>query len=418
VSRRRLLVLGSIAAVVLVAGGVVAYVVAKRLESRDVTGSSTKEFVTTAAPKPKPPKAPGIAWPTYGYDAQRDHISPYAHRPPYRRLWSFSGRSLLEFPPAVAYGRLYITNNGGFTFAVDVETGKRVWRHASGRCAASSPAVARGIVVQAFLNRPPCNRRSASGIEGAVIAYAQETGKVLWRTRIGPSESSPVVVGATVYVGDWTGDVHALALRTGAKRWTYRTGGQVKGAVAVSGNRLFVGSYDGRVYALNARTGALQWSSGSQDRLGGRGRFYSTPAIAYGRVYIGSTDGKVYAFGAASGDLLWSHSTGGYVYSSPAVAERLVFAGSYSGRFYALDAATGEERWSFSAGASISGSATVMDRLVYFATLGERTYALQLRTGRRVWSFPDGKYTPVVADRERVYLVGHARVHALVPRAG
>ena len=86
--------------------------------------------------------------------------------------------------------------------------------------------------------------------------------------------------------------------------------------------------------------------------------------------------------------------------------------GSYSGTFYALDAATGDVVWRFAANGPISGSATVIDGIVYFATLKQRTYGLDARTGHRVWAFPDGKYTPVVADRKRLYLIGRSAVYA------
>jgi outer membrane protein assembly factor BamB len=138
--------------------------------------------------------------------------------------------------------------------------------------------------------------------------------------------------------------------------------------------------------------------------------------VAYGRVYIGSTDGKMYSFGATSGDLIWSQGTGGYVYSSPAVWKGRVYAGSYSEKIYAFDAATGEIVWEFEADGPVSGAPTVMAGNVYAATLEGTTYALNARTGKQVWSFPDGKFTPVVADRERVYLVGHTRVYGLAPR--
>jgi outer membrane protein assembly factor BamB len=54
--------------------------------------------------------------------------------------------------------------------------------------------------------------------------------------------------------------------------------------------------------------------------------------------------------------------------------------------------------------------------IVYFSTLEERTYALDVRTGKVLWTFPDGKYTPVVADAERIYLVGRARIYGMVER--
>jgi outer membrane protein assembly factor BamB len=167
---------------------------------------------------------------------------------------------------------------------------------------------------------------------------------------------------------------------------------------------------------LNAATGKIVWRARSQDRFGGRGQFYSTPALAYGRVYIGSTDGKMYSFGATTGKLRWSQGTGGYVYASPAVWRKRVYAGSYSDRFYAFDAATGDVVWRFRANDDISGSATIVNGVVYFSTFKKRTYALDARNGKLLWTFNDGQYAGVVADRERLYLVGHARVYGMVER--
>jgi outer membrane protein assembly factor BamB len=432
-----MLLVGAAAASVLLlaGGGALGYVLYVRYEGRDIRGSSTEEFIpvepisTQPPPMPAPPtprsrkaakarKIPvvaGIEWPFFGFDERRLHDRPSSQRPPFRKLWLFRGRQLLEFPPAVAYDKLYVANNSGVLFAVHAKTGKLAWKHESGRCVAASPAVAKGVVYEAYLNRPPCNS-SRTDLDGLVAAFDAKTGKILWQVRIGPTESSPLVAHSLVYVGDWRGKIYALDAHTGRIRWSYQTGGEIKGAVALAGERLYVGSYDGHVYSLWARTGRLIWRASGQDRLGGSGNFYSTPAIAYGRVYIGSTDGKVYSFGAASGTLRWSQSTGGYVYASPAVRRQRIFVGSYSGRFYSLDAATGDVLWEFAANGPISGSATVLGPLVYFATLEERTYALDARTGKLVWSFPDGKYSPLVADTERVYLVGYARVYGMAPR--
>ena len=311
-------------AVVLVAAGIVgAYVIRKREASEDVRGSSTVEFVVTDEPEEEPPPPtttttspeepalPGIVWPTYGYDNERQRVAPSELAPPFRRIWTFGARNLLEFPPAIAYGRLFFTNNSGVMFAVNAKTGKRAWRFESGRCVAASPAVSGHTVFQAFLNRPPCNSTRPPGrLEGEVIAFATGFGKIRWRTRIGPTESSPLVANGRVYVGDWRGRVYALDERNGRVRWTVQAEGRIKSALTLAGNRLYVGTYDGYLYALNATTGKQIWRARSQDRLGGRGQFYSTPAAAYGRVYVGSTDGKLYSFGATSGKLRWSQGTG------------------------------------------------------------------------------------------------------------
>jgi outer membrane protein assembly factor BamB len=413
---KRALMVTAAGAVLLVVGVGVAYYLHVKQQARDVKGSSTVEFVPTATVATKP-KEPGVAWPTYGHDAARLRFANgITLAPPFRRAWTFHAHTLVEFPPAVAYGRLFFANNAGVMFGIGAANGRRAWSYVSHRCVAASPAVDRHVVYEAFLNAPPCNATPSSGLTGEVIAFRVGDGSVRWRKVIGPSESSPLVVGATVFAGDWNGRVWALRRRTGKVRWVTKLQGQVKGGVAISGNRLFVGDYSGHVYALNATSGRVLWQAKAQPRFGHAGNFYGTPAVAYGRVYIGGTDGKVYSFGAVSGKIRWSQSTGGYVYSSPAVWRDRVYAGSYSHRFYCFDAATGAVLWRFTANGPVSGSPTIIAGRVYFATLKGTTYALDARSGHQVWSFPDGKYSPVVADANRLYLVGNAKLYGLVEK--
>ena len=414
--RRRILI-GTGVIVLALAGAAAVYLLHLRGEGKDVRGSSTIEFVTTQKAPPKPTE-PGIAWPMWGHDQQRLRVATgVSLAPPFRRVWTFRARNLVEFPPAVAYGRLYFANNDGVLYAIGARNGRRAWSWDSHRCQAMSPAVDGHTVYATFLNNPPCNA-TGDDLDGELVALSVGTGKIRWRKTIGPSESSPLVRGEAVYVGDWRGLVYRFEAATGRLVWRFQADGKVKGGVALAGNRLYFGTYGSNVYALDARTGKELWTAKAQPRFGAAGNFYATPAVAYGRVYIGATDGKVYSFGAASGELRWSQSTGGYVYASPAVWRQRVYAGSYSGRFYCFDAATGDVRWSFQANGSISGSATIVAGRVFFATLKQRTYALDARTGRELWSFPDGKYSPVVADDERLYLVGYTRIYGLDQKRG
>jgi outer membrane protein assembly factor BamB len=378
-----------------------------------VKGSSTVEFVTTAPPPPPPP-GPGIVWPTYGHDQERQRFGRgISLAPPFSRAWMFRAQALVEFPPAVAYGRLFFANNAGVMFAIGAGNGKKAWSYDSKRCVAAAPAVDGHLVYETFLNAPPCNRKPGSSLTGELIAFNVGSGQIAWRARIGPSESSPLVVGGAVIVGDWGGRVYAFRKRTGQPYWTTKLQGQVKSGVAVNGNRVYVGDYSGHLYALDLGSGHVVWQAKSQPRFGHTGTFYATPTLAYGRVYIGATDGKMYSFGATSGKLRWSQSTGGYVYSSAAVWRDRVYVGSYSGTFFAFDAATGAIDWKFKANGPISGSPTIIAGRVYFSTLKGMTYALDARTGALTWTFPDGKYSPVVADTKRLYLIGYTRVYGL-----
>jgi outer membrane protein assembly factor BamB len=407
------------------AAGLVVFLVAlggagflyRKHQGRDIRGSSSVEFVQT---EPKAAKEPvGVIWPMYGYDAARLRAPlGFEVHPPFRRapVWTFRAHALLEFPPAIAYSRIYIVNNSGTVFALHQQSGKVLWKYRTHRCSAASPAVGNHLVFVSLLNKPPCN--ASHGVDGKVIAFDAETGRIRWQRVIGPSESSPLFADGMVIVGDWSHDIYAFTAASGNLRWHFKAGGLVKGAISQSGNRVYFGAYDTHVYALDLHTGKQIWRASSQPRIGRTGTFYANAAIAYGRVYIGATDGKMYSFGATTGKLRWSNGTGDFIYSSAAVWRGNVLVGSYDGYFYSFDAATGDIRWRFHAGAKISGSASVIDGVVYFSTLSGRTFGLNARNGKLVWSYPTGQYAAAVASKSRLYIIGYSKLYALIRQPG
>jgi len=387
-------------------------------------GSATEEFVVTEEPEPTPPpkKVNKRPWPTYGYDDARQHISPYKHRPPYKRLWTIDAHDTLEFPPTVGYGRMYLAQQKGLFFALDAETGKVDWKKRVGRCAASSPTIGKGVVYVSYMHPVECLQGQA-GADGFVVAWDADSGRERWRYKTAPVESSPLLHGNRLYVGSWDHGVHAINAKTGKRIWRFQANNEVNTSAVWWRGRIIIGDDSGTLYALSAKTGKLLWSSGAGTEF-----WYATPTVAYGRVYIGNTDGTMYVFGAKSGKLLWARPLGSYIYGAAAVYRRKVFVGTYDGKFYALDAATGDVRWQVDAGGTVHAAPTVVDGLVYYAicsTCGseaqravaggsDSTIAVRASDGKRVWRFPAGKYAnPVVADEDRIYITGRAHEFAL-----
>lgn len=396
---------------VVVAGAAIALVIFYG-SAHDVRGTATTEYVTVIHVRPVAPASP---WPQWGRTPEKTRVAAGRIRPPYRVLWAYHAGSLLEFPPALADGRLFLSTFAGRLVALTPWSGRVLWRRDESRCAWAAPAVSDGVVFQTFLLKPP-RCLAADGGGGELDAYDARTGALRWRTALPPSESSPLVADGRVVVGDWSGAVGAFDVRTGRRLWRTKLDGAVKSSASLWRGRVYAATYGGSVYALGERTGRVLWRR-SPHRFLRSLKFYSTPTLAHGRVYIGGLDARVYALGARTGRVRWISSTGGYVYGSPAVWRDLVLVGSYDHRFYAFDAATGARRWTFDAGGAISGSATVIGGVVYVSTLSERTFALDVRTGRRLWSFPDGKYCAGVADARRFYLTGANRVFALTGMA-
>jgi outer membrane protein assembly factor BamB len=416
----RLLVVALV--LILLGGGIgAAYYESTHRFGGSVRGTSS-EFDPAQIAAPPQANAGSLVSPMFGGEPQHLHVGVGKIRPPFRLDWVSGGTSLVEFPPAIAFHYLYYASLNGNLIAVSTRNGRRLWTVHVGRCEAASPAVnrlGRGSVFETFLNREPCGRGTArehgTGELLAVAAGPRHT--VRWRKKLGTTETSPLIVGNRIYVGDYAGRVYCVRGVDGKTMWAFQADGAVKGAVAYDRGRVFLGAYDGRLYALRASDGKLIWRAHSnRDWFGRHGQFYSTPSVAYSRVYLGSTDGHVYSFGEQSGKLRWSYRTGGFVYGSPAVWRQRVFVGSYDHYFYAFDAATGALRWKFPANGPISGSATVVDGIVYFSTLARRTYGLDALTGKQVWTYPDGAFTPVVTDGQQLYVVGWAKVYAFSPR--
>ena len=413
--RRLLAVVGVLILVVAIGA---AYYESKHRYGGSVRGTSTEFDPTQTA---APPPAGSVVSPMFGGEAQHLHVGVGHLRPPFRLDWVSGGTSLIEFPPAIAFHYLYYASLNGNLIAISARNGRRLWTIHVGRCEAASPAVNRfagGAVFETFLNKEPCGRGSAQQGDGEVLAVAAGRSHVpRWTRHLGATETSPIVVGNRIYIGDYDGVVYCLRASDGHTIWTFHADGDVKGAIASDRGHVFFGAYDGRLYALRASDGKLLWRAESnRDWLGNHGTFYSTPSVAYSRIYLGSTDGHVYSFGEQSGKLRWSYRTGAFVYGSPAVWHGRIYVGSYDHWFYAFNAATGAVLWKFHANGPISGSGTVVDGIVYFATLKRRTYALDALTGKQVWTYPDGAFTPVVTDGQHLYLVGWGKVYAFSPR--
>src|SRR3954447_173992 len=185
--KRFLIAAGAVLIVLVSAAG--AYVVVKQRQARDVHGSRTVEFVTTAERVGTKPKEPGVLWETYGYDEARGRVAPYRLKPPFRELWKFRAQALVEFPPVIAFGRLYFAANDGDVFAINATTGKRAWKRRTGRCQAASPAVAGRLVFIPFMNFHPCNRKKTKGLGGQLVAYYAGSGERRWTKSTGPAES-------------------------------------------------------------------------------------------------------------------------------------------------------------------------------------------------------------------------------------
>ncbi len=418
--------LGTVAvAVVAVVGVGIAYLVSRphNVSNPTVPFTTPKPTVTTQTTPPKK-KAPvnNFLWPFYGYTAQRIHSFTGAKNlyPPFRHGWTLGGNAVMEFAPTIAGNHLYYLDDGATLKSVNTHTGHLQWVTGLGKLSAATPAI--DIHSHQLFVGTLSERSSVIGSRGGeFFAVAMHTGKILWRFGVASgTESSPMVVGNSVYFGDQAGTLYALNAHTGRREWMFRTGGAIKGGPAYYDGKLYFGNYAGQFYAVDASNGRKVWSASESGFLSS-GNFYATPVVAYGRVYAGNTNGFVYSFSAATGQVAWSINTGAYVYSAAAVQDtpRLgptVYVGSYTGRIYALNARSGATRWSVNTNDSISGPISIINNVAYFSGVYKHdTTGLNATTGRQVFHFHDGAYGSMVASPHALYMDGHYLLYQWLP---
>src|SRR3954449_1094737 len=191
--------IGLIAAVLVAIGAaVLAYELLKR--PGDVHNEQAIErFKPQKPPPPKEPKT--VNWPIYGQNLARTRYLPVKGiKPPFDKLWRFTDRPLLEFPPIYVGGKLYFVNNSGFAYALDADTGKELWKRRIGRLNASSPAYYNHRLY--IVNLVP----------GHIVKLDAKTGRVIWKRNLpGRAESSPLVIDRTVYFGCENGELFAIS---------------------------------------------------------------------------------------------------------------------------------------------------------------------------------------------------------------
>ncbi len=246
--------------------------------------------------------------------------------------------------------------------------------------------------------------------------------KLLWKKKVGPSYSTPLILGGMIIIGTLEQKLVFLDFNTGEKLGSYSLDFPLTITPCADESILYFngGKENSNLFALNLKSGALVWKKRLKDISsspimikGGlfvateRGEFlalnkingeefwkhtagdfiYSAAAFSGEALYFGAGDGKIYSLDINSGKQIWSYETEGAIYTSPGIEEKTLYLGSADGYFYALDLSTGELLWKFKTRGSVHSSAVPVKGRVYFGSNDGHLYALSSKSGELVWSF-------------------------------
>ncbi len=229
-------------------------------------------------------RATAADWPQLQNGPTRPGYSPEKLAPPFRPLWKTAFQPERVYPatqPIVYRGKIYIGTESGNLYALNANTGAKLWRFSAGGPILHTAGAAEGRVFFACM-------------DGCVYAISAGDGKLLWRFDSGLDTGFSTAVALAdglVFALNRGGVAFALDQQRGRLVWRRELGVpllQSPAYLPAQGARhglLVFGAMDMRVYALDGGDGSLVWRS---DRLYGQAFKDYWPVIHNGRVIVRS----------------------------------------------------------------------------------------------------------------------------------
>ncbi len=220
-------------------------------------------------------------------------------------------------------GRLLIVAGDELLTALDVATGRPIWRVPVTGGFSAPPVAAGGWVFGASAG-------------GDLLSIRATDGQVLWTRRLGSSvRVRPVPTATGVYVSLDDSRVVALELTTGVPRWE-RTLGGAPADLLVLADRVFVGADDKFFYSLRTSNGGVRWKK----RIGGRPA--GAAAVDAKRVYYVALDNILWALDRNNGSVKWHEPLPMRPSGGPLVMGDVILVAGVAAEVHAYRALTGE----------------------------------------------------------------------------
>jgi outer membrane protein assembly factor BamB len=245
-------------------------------------------------------------------------------------------------------------------------------------------ALAGGIAAPVFAARSNDDWplfRGNSHSTGVATTELPDALEELWKVEIpnGSFETTAAIVDGVVYVGDFHGQLMALDLQTGEKKWATPLGIGFSSAPAVREGRIYIGDLDGILFCVD-QAGVKQWEFAADMEIDSCANFYQD------KVLFGSQDSNLYCLKASDGALLWKVAIDDQIRCAPTIVENRAFIAGCDGKLHVIDIDSGSEVGSVGVGQTGVTPAALGDR-VFFGDQASVFHAVDWRRLKLVWEY-------------------------------
>lgn len=242
------------------------------------------------------------------------------------------------------------------------------------------------------------SRIYAASYDGVVSAFDPQSGKQIWRTKVGmPLSAGPGLGEGRVVVVSKDGHAISLDSGSGAEQWRVELDGESLARPLISSEFVVLQTIDNRMRALSVYDGRELWAlEQSTPALTMRG---SADPVLVGNTVIGGFDnGRLVAANLISGDIIWESMLSppkgrsdldrlSDIDGSIGVVGQDVYAAGYQGRLAAVASESGQVLWN--RGISSYEGVSADWNSVYTASADGEIVALSRRDGTETWRNDD-----------------------------
>jgi outer membrane protein assembly factor BamB len=256
----------------------------------------------------------------------------------------------------------------------------------------------------------------ATGVASEVLPEKLE---LLWKFEAGKNgtfEATAVIVDGVVYVGSFDGNLYAIDLATGTKKWEFKTDLGFSAAAAVRDGKIIAGDADGKIYCLDL-SGKELWNFDAGGEINGGPNFYKD------QVLIGSQNATLYWLNFADGKKVLEYKIGDQIRSLPTVVENRAFLAGCDGKLHVINLDNASAIAAVDIKSPTGCTPAVLGDRVFFGTEGATFLGVDWRKPEVVWEYPSARqqaYRASAAATEEAIVIGgrDKQVVALDPKTG
>jgi parallel beta-helix repeat protein len=322
-------------------------------------------------------------WPTPMHDSAHTGKTNYTGSLTNQTLWRHQLLSTSSVSPVSVDGTVFVSDSGGYVYAINASTNQAKWIYEVGGSYATSPTVVDGVVYV--------------GSDTTVFALNASSdvadGELLWHYTIssGWGRLSAVTVSDSVVYAAYGGTVYTLDAVDGSLLWTYQNGLDASiSACTVANDKVYING--GPNIWITATNGTFLWSYSTGSTMG------DYIAVSDGILYAGNNGGDVLAFNAltnSSSSEMWSYTISYGTMPRLAVADGVVYAGA-SSDVCALNGTTGATLWVCNTNDYVYSAPIISNGIVYVGLENKFLAAFNATTtnpnGEILWTYISESY--------------------------